>query len=39
MMVYNAELLASFEKEKKSYERLVSELRKEKPFNIRLTSG
>ena len=38
-MVYNAELLASFEKEKKSYERLVSELRKEKPFNIRLTSG
>ena len=28
-MVYNAELLASFEKEKKSYDRLVSELRKE----------
>lgn len=27
-MVYNAELLASFEKEKKSYERLISELRK-----------
>ena len=28
-MAYNAELLASFEKEKKSFERLISELRKE----------
>ena len=28
-LVYNAELLASFEKEKKSYERLLSDLRKE----------